>query len=438
MKVASKIFIVLGLIVVVAVSWFAVMNAESSYDRQAALIARARGYMYNELYILAVPVLEEAASINTPHTLEVEEQLKHVYLQLLHNSGFTRRYLDLLDRQMRRNDAAPAVFLEAANFHLNRGRLNDAFDVLKDGIERTSYQGLIDLFERERYDFRLGHNRFEYATSFFNSTITVKQDGLWGIAGIDGAIIIPTMYTAVSTFSAGRAIVQTEDNVFAVDRSNNRIAIPNENVYAFGNLAQDRVAFRTSNGWRRATGALTLGALAFDEIGMYANGHAAAQQNGRWGLINTGNDWTIAPQYDGIIMDILGRAYAQNAVFIMENNGVTLFINGQRTPYTFEDAHPFTNTGYAAVRQNGLWGFIDNHGNMVIPPQFENAQSFSQHLAAVFIDGYWGFLSLRGEVVIDPVFLDARGFYNGSAPVLTHQGWRFITLTEFRRAAAGI
>ena len=42
----------------------------------------------------------------------------------------------------------------------------------------------------------------------------------------------------------------------------------------------------------------------------------------------------------------------------------------------YEDARSFSN-GLAAVKVNGLWGYIDTEGNMVIEPQFFDARDFT-------------------------------------------------------------
>lgn len=432
MKRMQRTLIILGCIALLAVSWFIVLGAETTDDRQSALISQAQNYLRDEIYILAVPLLEEAANLNASRTEEAEDLLKNVYFNLIHQTGFRRAYLDLLDRLMsQRND--PAIFKEAANFHLISNRHMEAFEILRNGIERTGDIDLINLFESVRYIHQMSHSVFDNVTAPFESTIGVELDGYWGIASVDGRLIIPTMYSQVSTFSNGRAIVQRDDAIFAVDRNNNRIALLREHIYDFGNYSQGRISIQTVDGWRRASSEFDIGAVLFEWIGTYSSGYAAAKQNGRWGIVDTGNTWLVPPEHSGIVLDELGRAFAQNAAFIQENNGVTLFVNGQRTNHHFEDAHPFTNTGYAAVRINGSWGFIDAQGNIVIKPQFDDARSFSQHLGAVRIGEYWGFISLRGEVVIEPVFLATRGFYNGSASVLTYRGWRFITLIEYRR-----
>jgi hypothetical protein len=56
------------------------------------------------------------------------------------------------------------------------------------------------------------------------------------------------------------------------------------------------------------------------------------------------------------------------------------------------------------------YGFIDTTGAFVISPQFENAASFSDGLAAVKIDGMWGFIDRSGRQVIPPTFATVSRF----------------------------
>lgn len=168
---------------------------------------------------------------------------------------------------------------------------------------------------------------------------------------------------------------------------------------------------------------------------MYSDGYAPVKQNGKWGLINTnGSEWLIEPQYDVIARDELGRAYSQKAFFAGKEGQVYLYVDGAQVAGPYQDALPFSD-GWAAVKKNEKWGFIDTAGNVQIDFQFDDALSFGQHLAAVEVDGKWGYVSKYGEIVIEPIFLSAKSFYNGSAPVETVDGWRFITLTEYKGGA---
>ena len=54
--------------------------------------------------------------------------------------------------------------------------------------------------------------------------------------------------------------------------------------------------------------------------------------------------------------------------------------------------------------ETGLWGYINESGEEVIPAQYEDAQDFSEGLAAVKVDGLYGFINVSGEMVIEPQF----------------------------------
>lgn len=68
----------------------------------------------------------------------------------------------------------------------------------------------------------------------------------------------------------------------------------------------------------------------------------------------------------------------------------------------FEIAYDFKD-GLAAVKKNGLFGYIDKTGQMVIQPQFNEAGNFSEGLAAVAKDGYWHYIDKTGKKVITSV-----------------------------------
>ncbi|HEY6190580.1 MAG TPA: WG repeat-containing protein [Pyrinomonadaceae bacterium] len=69
------------------------------------------------------------------------------------------------------------------------------------------------------------------------------------------------------------------------------------------------------------------------------------------------------------------------------------------------------------IEQNDRWGYIDRTGQVVIPPQFEAADEFSEGLAAVEVRGKWGFVDESGKLVIEPQFSGAYQFSEGLARV---------------------
>lgn len=68
----------------------------------------------------------------------------------------------------------------------------------------------------------------------------------------------------------------------------------------------------------------------------------------------------------------------------------------------------------------GLWGFIDASGKMIIEPAFREAHGFANGLAAVKKDDLFGYIDAKGTLAIAPRFTRATDFNaNGTALVVT-------------------
>ena len=435
MKRGKRILIGVGCALLLIVSWGAAVTAKSNTEKQSDLIAQAAAYTEDEIYILAVPLLEEAAGYNTAQTLEAEAALKEVYRHLFNRSGYQGKYTALLEKQMSRDDAAPEIFLEAAEYYLDQAKPEDALTVLRTGVDKTGSEDVRRMYDDNRYQYSMGTNYYQDVTLAYAGMIQVKENGLWGLATAAGKGRVPCEYDKVSTYSNGRALVLKDGVISAVDGSNNRVALLHGNAEDFGNLANKRASLKIADSWVLTNEVLAIGSLEFEEIGMYSNGYAPAKQSGKWGVMDvSGSEWLIPAEYDDIVRDELGRCLAQDAVFVRRGQQVFLLVGGEQIAGPFDDARPFSD-GWAAVKKGEKWGFIDTDGSVKIDYQFDDALSFGQHLAAIRIGDDWGYVSRYGEIVIEPQFLAAKSFYDGSAPVQTRDGWRFITLTEYMEGA---
>ena len=92
-------------------------------------------------------------------------------------------------------------------------------------------------------------------------------------------------------------------------------------------------------------------------------------------------------------------------------------------PCQWRDARGF-HCGRAWVRnQEGLYGFIDETGNVVVPCQWKRVYSFTEELAAVQdAQGLWGYIDKSGKLVIPCKWKSARSFTRGRAAVENEQG----------------
>ena len=435
MKRTTRFLVGLGCLVLVAVSWLIAVTAKSDAKRQEELIEKATVHMQDEAYVRAVPLLEEAAEYEDKHTLEAEDLLKQSYLKLSETSGYTRKYKDLLDKQMARKNVQPDIFEEAARYYLDTSKASTAFEILRNGIDKTGSEELLTLYEDTRYAYKTGRSTYADVGAIYQGTIQVKNDGGWGIATADGTLVIPCEYDKISTFSDGQTIAKKGSVISAIDADNNRVALchDDKHVKDFSNYANERIGLKTDNGWVLANGDFQMAEMAVDEIAMFSGSYLPAKQGEKWGMLSAdGTEWETEPKFDDIIRDELGRCSAQNAVFVKKGGQVILYVDGDQVGDTYEAAKPFAD-GWAAVKKNGKWGYIDTEGTVKIDYQFDDALSFGQHLAAVKQGRYWGYISVYGKMVISPDFLEAKSFSDGSAPVKTADGWRFITLLEYEK-----
>lgn len=189
----------------------------------------------------------------------------------------------------------------------------------------------------------------------------------------------------------------------------------------------------------------------YDEVGFFSEGLAPVRLNGKWGYINS-NGTLVAPQ-------IYREAYSfnENLALVCDTNGSYSFVDkdGNRviplqnssyvlTPpiegratsfldseglwpvrinnknngyvnnkgelvielpelYEFVD---FFREGYARIRTNNKFGFIDKTGKLAIPLVYESALPFSEGLAAVELNNKWGFIDKTGTLVIPAIYDD--------------------------------
>lgn len=435
----KKILIVFCCMLLLTAGWAAAIFSKTDTDRQKELITVAQAYLDDEIYIKAAPLLEEAAGYQGDLTLEAEELLKQTYIPLLEQRGFSRKYTNLLEKQMSRKDAAPEIFLEAAKYYLDRSKEQEAFSVLKDGIEKTGSQELTEFYEANRYVYRIGRGAYQEVTALMNGYIQVQQEGLWGLAMPDGTLYLPCEYDFLSTYYNGELIAQRDGVLTGIDLNGNRLALyKGEPVSGVTNYNEGRLAVKQSQGWVLALDTLETGSAVLEEIETFSDAGAAAKKNGKWGVVKrNGRDWWVEPTYDGIVCDELGRCWSNGAVFVRQGDQVLLLVDGEQVGGSFEDARPFAG-GWAAVKKDGLWGYIDREGTVRIDCQFDDARSFTMHLAAVQKGRNWGYVGLNGTMVIEPSFLDAKPFEEGSAPIKTTDGWQFITLLEYYSGLSGI
>ena len=186
----------------------------------------------------------------------------------------------------------------------------------------------------------------------------------------------------------------------------------------------------TALGWKSWEGQFTWNWRWFIEPGEYERIEFADEEyiwvfndSGKCALMNREKELLTDYEYE------YSTGSGDGIVTARLSEGVYVFLDGSGeriSPETYEGVRDFRE-GYAAVRKDGLWGFIDTNGNLVIDYRFEDIEGgFSEGKAPVKSNGKWIFIDMSGQQLFDQTFENVRKFQEGYAAVEKGGKWGFI------------
>lgn len=96
-------------------------------------------------------------------------------------------------------------------------------------------------------------------------------------------------------------------------------------------------------------------------------------------------------------------------------------------PFEYDYADSFSE-GLARVRKGRKWGYIDKVDQLVILFQFDEATSFDKGLARVKKEGKSGYINKTGKAIIPIIYDYTASFHEGLAEVKLGHKWGFINM----------
>ena len=93
----------------------------------------------------------------------------------------------------------------------------------------------------------------------------------------------------------------------------------------------------------------------------------------------------------------------------------------------FDNIYSFDENGFARVKLNNKWNFIDVNSNLLSKQWFDDIDNFDKNgFAQVMLNNKWNFIDVNGKLVSKQWFDDIYGFKNGIAKVKLNHKWNFI------------
>jgi len=316
--------------------------------------------------------------------------------------------------------------------------------------------------------------RFERTRGFSEQVAAVEINGKWGFIHKDGSFSVEPRFDGVRDFNDGLAVARMGSKCGFIDSSGEFVIEPQFNYLSefsedlaqvdvngqcgyidrsggFAIAPQFKPSYFQSGDFRQGVAIVgdadgfecvinRVGEVIFqcredgESISDFVNGIARVSESGGYGdhayfIDSAGQPLlkNIEGDEDASLADELDAAddFSEGLGLVAGSYlpGNCDMVNGASLWPLFRYANRGNSTR--------LYGFIDTHGEMKIPPRFHSAQPFSNGLAAVEPNGdkKYGFIDATGNMVIEPRFTQVRDFKNGMARVKedTVEGkWGFI------------
>lgn len=312
--------------------------------------------------------------------------------------------------------------------------INDT--VVKKGILSKEIQDMISQIE---YEYELDYHIYEDIGAWGDEYCAVfdAESDCWGYIDTGGNLVIPFLYLKAGVFADEIVgVVDEEGSLYFINAKNEKkLAVKEtEKMEIVGILNENRYPVKIENEYYycNAEGETVLGPYA--NASSYNFGKAAVLLEEGWTFIDTEGNILTENTYLNVILDKKCIAFRNGRAFVETTQGIQM-IDENFEPVgeeVYEAAVPFYGTSYVAVEMDGKWGFIDNMGNICIPFVYDEADSFSNGLAAVRDEEKWGYINLEGETAITPCFEGAAPFTtDGTAFVKIGDDYKLLKLIRY-------
>lgn len=307
------------------------------------------------------------------------------------------------------------------------GKYKECFSIYETVEKRKLFsESLAEKMNSLKYEYTVGNGRYQDVSEYVGNYCVYLGESMYGYCSERGEPCRVEGYLWAGAFNEERAPIQDEygEYYFIDIDGNRRINVPEDiEVTQLGCLSEDVFTVGTPGEmyYADANGELILG--PYEDATSFNYDRAAIKENGSWYLIDKGGN-KLSDGYLSFVTDEKQAIYRNGVIFAQTEEGyVCLDGEGKKiTEQVYEDAKMFLDVTLAAVKLDGLWGYIDYTGDMKIEPQYEDAKSFRNDVAAVKINGLWGYIDSDGVIVIPPKFQDAKCFNTS--------GYAFVMLDD--------
>ncbi|OYU95463.1 MAG: hypothetical protein CFE21_09985 [Bacteroidetes bacterium B1(2017)] len=230
---------------------------------------------------------------------------------------------------------------------------------------------------------------------FVNNYAAVKRSDLWTFIDTTGKELVPPQFDEVFDFYQGLAASVKKGGKWGLINTSGELLTPIVYDYELGS----------------------------------PSGHdfVDVRKNGKYGKLDSSFKELIPCLYDVPIEHIPGYVTKNGKVALINKDGklITDFLYD----YIGDRLYPERSFHYSSMRIGNKWGFIDNKGKVLFPPQFDEVFGGSFKSYWVKIGSDYGFINAAAKFIIPCKYQDILYLENALFAVKTNGKYAFLDST---------
>lgn len=432
MKSNARVLL-LVLAVLTILGWYQVLDGEEKEGDKSykQAVENAEHYTSEGAYEKALDSYAEAIAYQD--TLEIRRIMNNLYLLCLEDERIRydeSKYQTFLEAMLRAYPEREEAYEMAVKYWYEQSGYLKCQTILqqaeKNGVFSESLEEYMRLI---KYECKLTSTRYSDFRPLYQGIMAVCTTDVWNYVDGEGSVILTGNYEEAQPFSGDTAIVKKRGTCRIISKDGTVQKMLSDNIISStGGYGDGLAPVQTESGYIYIDGEGNQKLGPFDKASVFCNGIAAVKSGEQWQVIDSSGKII----YDGagdIVLDGMGRCAVQEVFFAAVDGSYALYsMDGIKIKNeSYESVDAFNADGIAAVKKDGLWGYIDKEGNWVLEPQYEEAKSFSNGLAGISKEGLWGFIDMSGEVVM-PCIYENVDYWNekNCCMVLTGGFWQLL------------
>lgn len=414
MNKIKPIIIMTFLLLIIVVSWKNVVeyngNIEKSYNMH---IEKAEDFMNKQIYIDAVSEYESALKINNDD-FETAMIIVDLYDKLDNETAFVQACKNAI--KIDSSQEKPYIVL--ADYYITNRRLKDAMSILEDAklsIEDTNNinSRIINL----KSQYKIENLQYDVVHEFCSPNLSdseysvVELGDKKGLIDEDLDVIIDVTYDNIGLLCQAVIPVCKDNEWYYIDDNGYRKLVP-DNPATYLGVFNDGYAPACINGkYGYIDKEMKEYDFNYDFTGNFANNIAAVMKNNKWAIINSEMKLVTDFIFDDIIVDEYGFCSLVGVFFAKTEDKYYLYNSkGEKISDGFNNAKAFISMEPAAIEIDNKWGFVDINGEIIINPEYSEAESFNIGYAPIKSNNKWGCIDTNCNILISPTFDSMKSF----------------------------